>query len=454
MAYDKVYSPHDVILNNLMGGNIGNWLYQYSLYRALMTDENVAIDAFDFNKNSMDKDFIDRVNEQYDAFILPLANAFKLSFKEELIKLTDFISKLKIPCIVIGIGIQCKLGKDFSQAFELSDLAKKFIKTVLEKSAIIGLRGENTAEFFKSLGFKEDVDYTIIGCPSMYMHGAHLPEPSPFVYSDDKLYSYNSKVEHENNKIISLLGGFTKEHSNYVYVPQRLGDIIRCYYGMDYRKNYITPLSGDRFFNEKNAVCFANVPSWINYMKENVDFSIGTRIHGNVAAVLAGVPSLIIANDQRVAELAQYHNIPFVTIDKINKKDTIEHLTDGVDFSSVNKGHRERFNHFVDFLEKNGLNTAYSKNRDVKEVYFDQVQNALDFSTDVLAFKALNNAQKIKRTQDVAVFYATELRNSNLQIKKLKAENQKLKTEAVPKAADGEEAKASDKKGFFSKFFK
>ncbi len=411
IEHDKAFSPHDVLISNLMGGNIGNWLYQYSLYRALMIDENVQIDIIDTKKYKPDKKYISMVNETYDVFILPLANAFKASFTSEFKDLIKFISGLKIPCILIGVGIQCKLGKDFNSSYADRELAYEFIKTVLDRSSMIGVRGEATGDFLKSLGFREEVDYTVIGCPSMYMCGMHLPKPKPFSLDRDKLFSYNSKVEHENDKIIRFLSSMTKEHENYIYVPQRLGDMLRCYYGIDFRREYLDPLSDDRFFAMDKTVCFTSAKRWISYLSENVDFSIGTRLHGNVAAVLGGVPAFIVATDQRVEELANYHNIAHTTTAKLNAKTTISGLTKNVDFNRVLEGHDVRFNHFVDFLEKNNLETAYSKDRNVSEVYFDKVQSKLQYSSDVLGFEALSDAQKIIRTQDAAVYYATALKN-------------------------------------------
>ena len=149
MQHDAAFSPDTVLLENLMGGNSGNWLYQYSLFRTLMVDSSVKIDIFNANKQTVDDSFIKSVNESYDCFVIPLANAFKKSFGKELRTLTRMVKKLNIPCIVIGIGIQMKLGKDFCAAYEDKEAAKNFVKAVLDKSSVIGVRGEATADFLK-----------------------------------------------------------------------------------------------------------------------------------------------------------------------------------------------------------------------------------------------------------------------------------------------------------------
>ncbi|MGN1444595.1 MAG: polysaccharide pyruvyl transferase family protein [Acutalibacteraceae bacterium] len=465
MEHDKVFTPEQVLLGNLMGGNSGNWLYQYSLYRALLTDETVQIDIINVAQ-SISKKYADYVNETYDMFILPLANAFKNSFAWELRELTTFIKRLKIPCIVIGVGIQIKnLGAKFIDHYSDTEAAKEFVKAVLDKSSMIGVRGESTAEFFSDMGFQAEKDFTVIGCPSMYMYGSKLPQTKPFTYSDSGLYLYTSKVEHENKKIVTMFDSFVKEHPNYKYAPQRLRDMILYYYGREYVSK---GADENRFFKPENVVVFTSVPQWINYLNSNIDLSIGTRLHGNIISVLSGVPSLIIATDQRVNELAEYHNIPHTTIGDVSDNATIQSLVENTDFNSVHQGHEERFNHFVDFLEKNGIKNAYSENRNVENVYFDSIIKNLDFSYSPLSFAAETNEEKINRSQQAAVYFANcwldtkaELKKQQTDATKLRKKLSQLKNTVVntsaastPSQTESETEQEEKKGGFFSKLFK
>ncbi len=405
MQHDKAFAPNDVLLKNLMGGNIGNWLYQFSLFRALMIDENTTIDIFNPTKQTVDEEFIEKVNSEYDVFVLPLANAFKMSFIKEMKNLTTLLKGLTIPCVVPGVGIQAKTGVNFAEKYEYIDESKEFIKAILNKSNIIGVRGEATGEFFKALGFKEEEDFTVIGCPSLYTFGLHLPEVKPLDYSEGSKLLFSSKVEHENKAIAATLKSLTSQHPNYYYAPQRLQDMLTCFYGNDYRVK-----SGKkqkvRFFDRDKAVIFTSPYQWINFAHENIDFSIGTRLHGNVAAVLGGVPSFIMATDQRVSELAAYHNIACVPVNTVTPETRLTDIIEKNDFTLVHIGHEERFNHFVDFLEKNNLQTVYSADRSVKKVYFDSVLESLDFSDNLFAFGAVPVEEKLERVQKVASFYA------------------------------------------------
>lgn len=414
MDHTKLFSPEEVYIGNLMGGNSGNWLYQFSLFRALLKDESVTIDTVDTKfankggQKQLSEKYASFVNENYDCFVLPLANAFRNGFVEELNELTSFIKKLKIPCVVPGIGIQILNGKDFCNDFKFRDESKAFVSAVLDKSSMIGLRGEETAKFLSSLGFARDKDFTVIGCPSMYTFGSKLPETKPLTFDSNSLVLLNSKVEHENKKVLSMFRSFTAEHENYIYVPQRRAHIITSYYGTYFQPCDDKFVYADRFYDSAKTATFTSVPEWYGFVNRNVDLSLGTRIHGSVAAILGGAPTFIINLDRRVGELAQYHNIAHTSFDKIKPGATIESIIENVDFGCVHHGHEERFNHFVDFLEKNGLQTAYSADRNVKEVYFDSLLKKNDYQFDSKAFDACNEEEKINRTRKAAVFFAYE----------------------------------------------
>lgn len=326
-----------------------------------------------------------------------------------------------------GIGIQKKLGGDFSVDFKFRDESKAFVDAVLEKSAIIGVRGEMTARYLESLGYQRERDFTVLGCPSFFTTGCKLPDVKPLRFDESSLLSLNSKIEHESKKVIDVLGGIAKAHPNYVYVPQRVTDMVGSYYGRVYLPMKTQAVNNKRFFSQDKTVSLPTPSSWISYLHENAGLSIGTRLHGSAASVLAGVPTFVIANDQRVTELAEYHNIPYCTIDDVKKGVTAEKLIDGVDFSSVHRGHEERFNNFVDFLEKNGLKTAYSENRKIERVYFDSVLDKLDLSFDERPFSLCPDDIKAKRSVAAAQYYADFAKKQETLKREARADNAELR---------------------------
>ncbi|NDZ70642.1 polysaccharide pyruvyl transferase family protein, partial [Streptomyces sp. SID10362] len=56
--------------------------------------------------------------------------------------------------------------------------------------------------------------------------------------------------------------------------------------------------------------------TWISELRP-FDFSFGSRIHGNIAALLAGVPSTVLCGDSRTLELCRYFGIPHRKITEV-----------------------------------------------------------------------------------------------------------------------------------------
>lgn len=356
--------PEEVIFKNLIGENIGNLLFPYSIMRILMR-EDTQIDTVLINQIYSRKQ-IEAWNEEYDYFVIPLANAFRKSFLLELINLTSIVKRLKIPCIVIGVGVQAGTGGMSESPPELDRRVKQFMREVLKKSAWVGVRGEFTAEYLRRLGFVEERDFTVIGCPSMYLHGPALPLRPPVELTKETPISVNCKI-----KIPAPLSRFVlhsaKQFTHYTYVPQGIDDLLLLYAGISIDRDKFPKIHGGYPWQLHSRICatghelgFVDVRAWLNFLKK-VDFSFGTRIHGNIAAVLAGTPAFIFAPDGRILELARYHNIQHMAATELTEDTDIFKVYEQADFYSVQDGHERRFAHYADFLERNGLAHIYQE---------------------------------------------------------------------------------------------
>ncbi|MDO5323840.1 MAG: polysaccharide pyruvyl transferase family protein [Clostridia bacterium] len=105
---------------------------------------------------------------------------------------------------------------------------------------------------------------------------------------------------------------------------------------------------------------FVSARSWIDFLAGHADFAFGSRIHGNLAALLAGVPALLISCDLRTRELARYHGLPFVAGEALRGDEDVRELYAAADFSEPGRRHPENFRRFVDFLDANGIENIYS----------------------------------------------------------------------------------------------
>ena len=430
-ATDPLYAmdPAKFIIENHTGGNIGNMTFTHSIAKSLLTDADTVIDYVNTAKQNLDRYYADYVNDNYDYFIIPLANAFKVKGHEELTKLAVFVKMLKIPCAIIGVSIQQMLSDTkFVDSYKYNDEVKELIGAVLSKSPMIGVRGEMTADYLGDLGFKAEKDYTVIGCPSMYTFGNTIPEAKSIKLCESSVVSFNSKVEYENREVYKPFVEFSKRNMkafpNMVYVQQQIDDIR-----MIYLDRYKRKLRENKVYDISKAISFVDVPSWINYLKENVDFSIGTRTYGTITAVLAGVPAVTIPFDKRIFEITQYHNIPVFDADKITDKTTLYDIFEQADFTSVQKGHRERFEHYLDFLHKLGLDTVYDhKYEDGKTPYELKIAEQ-NFSGVIKAYDVCDEAEQFKRYRDAFPIVKKIQADERKRAEKLSEEIEELKAE-------------------------
>jgi polysaccharide pyruvyl transferase WcaK-like protein len=60
---------------------------------------------------------------------------------------------------------------------------------------------------------------------------------------------------------------------------------------------------------ERYAYAFGDVQAWMDFLRK-FDFVIGTRVHGAMLALQAGVPAACIAHDSRTLELCETMGMP------------------------------------------------------------------------------------------------------------------------------------------------
>lgn len=411
-----------VIFHNLIGDNIGNMIFPYSIMRILMRADTQITTISTNHLYSPEQ--IAQWNETYDYFVIPLANAFRKSFIFELGYLTALVKKLTIPCIVIGVGVQAPLeGLDGAQEYDKE--VQGFIKEVLKKSVLVGVRGEFTAHYLKRLGFSEERDFTVIGCPSMYLHGPQLPLRILPELTTSTPVSVNCKI-----KIPHKLGHFVfqsaKRFENYTYVPQGIDDLLLLYAGIPIDREKFPKIykgypyrMSSKIYASGHELGFTDARSWFAFL-EGVGFSFGTRIHGNIAAILAGTPAFIFVSDSRILELARYHNIPHMLASDITDETDILQIYHQTDFSVLQRGHAERFDHYKDFLDKNELPHIYMDGQTEPESVFDEKMAQLPLHGPIKPFHKLSLKKQEKHLQESYAFLKKEIEKQASAKKKMK----------------------------------
>lgn len=371
--FDNFDAPH-IMFNNSIGGNVGNLIYQYSVMRTLMTEDTIITP--DYYVNNPEK--ADEINEKYDCYIIPLADAFREQFVPSLRRYTKLIKRLKIPVVVIGVGLRAPFEPKLNEGFSFDKDVMEFVSAVLEKSSMLGLRGEITSKYLSRLGFKEGVDHTVIGCPSMYAFGRELNIRQTNITKESKV-SVNSSLLSPKNVLDFITRGM-EEFPNHYFIPQWMKEMVLTYTGAppiaNDRNNYPVKMSDSVYMNDRVRY-FLNVPTWLEFMKE-VDLSFGARLHGNISATIAGTPSIIVPKDARMRELTNYHGLTHIWAGDIKEDTTLSEIIEKSDFQSPTKKQGKNFDHFINFLNKNNLEHIYKESMEPCKVPFDEKVSSIE----------------------------------------------------------------------------
>ena len=353
-----------------------------------MTEDTVIdIDHYDGEGNRWSKKDIDRINETYDAYVVPLADAFRDDFANKLNNYANLFRKLKIPCYVIGVGLRAPYEPQISSGYAFDESVKNFVSAALERSAMIGLRGEITGAYLESLGFRPEKDFTVIGCPSMYTFGRQLHQ-RPLQLTETSRISVNYSTT-ATEEMMQFLFEVTQKYPNSQYVGQRTAELATLYVGKEnlkkadpyYPSSLLHPL-----YRQNKVRVFSSANSWFRNM-ESVDLSIGGRLHGNVAAVLSGAPIIIIPHDARMRELTAYHDFPCVPANQLLPDMELDEVAASVDLSSHLRKQPQNFEHFVDFLNLNGICHIYQENPNRRSAPIDTLLPEVMDTYDYLGFE-------------------------------------------------------------------
>ena len=109
-------------------------------------------------------------------------------------------------------------------------------------------------------------------------------------------------------------------------------------------------------WSERHGNVFFDVSAWMEHYRR-FDFVIGTRIHGVMLALQAGIPGVVIAHDSRTLELCETMMVPHVLASEVQNGITREELPGLFKFDAkeFDRNRRALAKRYVEFLESNEL---------------------------------------------------------------------------------------------------
>jgi hypothetical protein len=313
------------------GNNSGNLVFRYAVSHHIASPKHY----FTWDTEPA------LVKELCDVVVFPAANQINSRYNWG--KQADFIEKVDLPCVVVGLGAQ---ASELDTNIELQKGTVKWVKAIASRSHCIGVRGEYTADVLAKLGVKNTV---VIGCPSNFIN----PNPSLGRVIERKL-----RVEPRNLVINESAG-----RDRLKFVERKLVDWL-CLYGGNYvcqspenmialaRKRfdeveqsyieklhqYLLPrLAYEEFlvFVKQYFQIFFSVNAWLEFLS-SMDLSIGTRMHGNLLSIQSSTPGICIYHDSRTQELSRTTLIPRVSVKQFLSVQNIRELINETNFQGEN----------------------------------------------------------------------------------------------------------------------
>lgn len=336
--------------------NIGDISYAHAVPK-LVAGRNFAVWNFSMSA--------EEVNEKFSkvVFFIPCRIApppydkdgYPFSF------VTDFISRLKIPFYSFGESIQ---SSDYEYTSGLHKLLSfeviRYLEVVADRSPIVGVRGEYSADVLNSLGIKNVMP---MGCPSLYVNGPELPGSLMQVPVAPRniAVAYSNYQGNHHSRMEDFLRFADRE--GYHYVEQTFGLVTQALY-------YPGKISGEEIYSakkiyknldplisllEKGLVrYFTNYTLWKDFVS-SMDFVFGARMHGLTPALHSGKPAVFIAHDARVREMCEFFSLPFVSEREMPDELCLDYFLSKCDYSDALIRYRAAYGQFVSVLRRYGL---------------------------------------------------------------------------------------------------
>lgn len=319
------------------GGNSGNLAFEYAIASHLRG--NVKFLPWGSSP--------DQIRATGDIIVLPLAN--QLGAHTDLGGAAEKLRQINLPVLGLGLGAQAHTQ---GAVVQLSSGTREWLNTLAELAPSsdpnIGVRGAFTQSVIKNEG--HEFSSVITGCPSN------------FTNTDKDLYNKLANSFKNKPKYIGVMAGipFIPKLSN---IEQDLAEIVTNCGGayivqhglemlrlarnefdliapdtLDLARSYICPnldLVQFKDWCRRYAYAIYDIRAWMDFVRR-FDFVIGTRFHGAMIAIQAGVPAGCITHDSRTQEMCETMGIPHRHYSEINGKITSENILDLFDFNAEN----------------------------------------------------------------------------------------------------------------------
>ncbi|MFN8683780.1 polysaccharide pyruvyl transferase family protein [Paracoccus sp. P2] len=285
-------------------------------------------------------------------------------------KRADIIEKLNLPVVVFGLGAQARLGQSLSD-MDISPDTRRLLAVISHHSSKIAVRGEFTADLCKHLGIH---NVEVIGCQSCFISRRpdfKIPELTETPNADRLVVNvtYHARELPLIKEAMSEGAAFIGQTEHFEYelaqldegaaidnLPENVRSLISPQLYNLFKSGRLDFSEYHRWVREK-FVQYYSMPPWFAKLSSGeFDACIGTRFHGNMAAMQSGVPSLWIVHDSRTQEFCDYLGLPQAPLKALSEEKTVGDIfdkyyrTDG-----FAKKYQEAYARFYAYLTEHGV---------------------------------------------------------------------------------------------------
>lgn len=296
-----------------VGHNTGNLAFSHAI-ADMIGDEGGRVSWFDPPA---------AINRMSGTGVMPCAN--QIGPHADFAPLVPAFRQLSMPLVAIGLGAQ---SASVGSAIEMPAGTAAWLREIASRAPgrhpNIGVRGAYSKQALDGIGLGDRA--AILGCPSLFLNrdprlgeviGSRTGRPIArvAVTAGHPGWTELSGIEASLVEIASATEGAYIVQSPFDMVALGLGaagEVSEA--GLASIRDYCTPglsIAGFLDWSRRFARVFLSVPDWLAFLKP-FDFVVGTRVHGVMMGLQAGVPGLCVAHDSRTEELCATMGVPCV----------------------------------------------------------------------------------------------------------------------------------------------
>ncbi|WP_411838461.1 polysaccharide pyruvyl transferase family protein [Paracoccus sp. ME4] len=310
-------------------GNRGNLIHGEAPSRILACDParsaNTNIAAL---QKMLGERYATLVGENFDLLVLSLANMIRPRL--DMTRLLNALKPLvgRIPIVVLGMG---KQGR--APLADLHPSARDLLSLFNDNALVMGVRGLETRDWLHQNGFGNAV---ALGCPSLYCYPQSILE-----IDATELRAKGQQAEvltagyvttrdgHNQARGAALVRALKGLSASYVFQDEffAYGDLANRPFGYNEATCMADAASLNAMLSAENGLpvsfrryyYFNDSAAWRQAAHAH-DVYVGDRFHGGVASLHAGRPTVMLAHDNRVEELADFFGVPRMTTGEFARK--------------------------------------------------------------------------------------------------------------------------------------